>query len=186
MSSPYVGEIRCFGFNFAPYGWAWCDGQSMSIAQYSTLYAVIGTIYGGDGQSTFNLPNLQGNVPMHWGNPTTGPATGFNTVIGQTMGTTTWTLTTAQMPLHNHSITVQGFPNGQPLTYKTRTPNQNAWLSDSQPGGIWYDKGSPNLDAQFSQQTLSPYGGSQPHENMQPYLCLNFCMSLFGIFPSQN
>ena len=186
MSSPYVGEIRCFGFNFAPYGWAFCNGQPMSIAQNSTLYAVIGTIYGGDGQSTFNLPNLQGNVPMHWGNPTSGPATGFNTVIGQTMGTTTVTLLATQQPQHNHTITVQEFPTGGLHSYRTATPNQNSWMSDSFPGGLWHDVASPTLNAQFSQQELSPFGGSQPHENMQPYLCLNFCMSLFGIFPSQN
>jgi microcystin-dependent protein len=182
MSSPYVGEIRCFGFQFAPVNWAFCNGQPMAISQNPTLYQILGTTYGGDGVQTFNMPNLQGNVPMHWGN---GPG-GFNSVIGQTMGTTTVTLTTAQTPAHNHSITVQEFPSGGDHTLRTARPNTNSWLSQSAPGGLWYDKASPNLNAAFSQQTLSPVGGSQPHENMQPYLALNFCICLYGVYPSQN
>jgi len=187
MSQPYIGEIRCFGFNFAPVNWAFCNGQPQSIANNTALYSVIGTIYGGDGQTTFNLPNLQGQVPMHWGNPTTGPAVGLNTQIGQVMGTTTVTLTTAQTPAHNHTITAQDFPNQQPHSYRTGVPNPNAWLSNnSGPGGVWYDRASPNLNAQFSPSVLSPTGGSQPHENMQPYLVLNFCICLYGVFPSRN
>ncbi len=185
MSQPYVGEIRCFGFNFAPSNWAFCNGQPVPISANPALFSIIGTIYGGDGQTTFNLPNLQGQVPMHWGNPTTGPATGLNTVIGQVMGTTTVTLTTAQTPTHNHTITAQQFPSGQQHSYQTAKPNPNAWLSDNQPGGLWTNT-SPNLDAQFSQQVLSQVGGSQPHENMQPYLVLNFCICLYGVFPSRN
>jgi microcystin-dependent protein len=182
MSQPYIGEIRCFGFPFAPVNWAFCNGQPLAIANFDTLYAVIGTTYGGDGVQTFNLPNLQGEVPMHWGN---GPG-GFNTQIGQVMGTTTVTLATAQTPAHTHTITTQEFPSGQPHNYRIGQPNPNAWLSQSAPGGVWYDKGSPNLNAQFSQQALSPVGGSSPHENMQPYLAVNFCICLYGIFPSRN
>src|ERR1700739_4671944 len=108
MSSPFVCEVRAFGFPFAPYAWAFCNGQAVSIAQQETLYAVIGTIYGGDGQTTFNLPNLQGYAPMHWGNP----ASGFNTTIGQVQGTPNVTLTIAQTPQHTHTITVQQLPSG--------------------------------------------------------------------------
>jgi microcystin-dependent protein len=121
-------------------------------------------------------------VPMHWG---TGPG-GFNTVIGQVQGSTTWTLTTAQTPQHNHTITVQEFPSGGDRTARTPKPNPNAWLSNSAPYGLWWDTGSPNLNAQFSQSALSPFGGSQPHENMQPYLAVNFCICLNGAFPPRT
>ena len=182
MSAPFVAEIRCFGFTFAPYNWAFCNGQAVAISQNETLYAIIGTIYGGDGINTFNVPNLQGYVPMHWGNGLGG----FNTQIGQTMGSTTVTLTTQQTPQHNHTVTVQRFPNQGDTTYRTAKPNPNAWLSETQPGGVWWNTGSPALDSQFSPQVLSIVGGSQPHENMQPYLVLNFCMCMFGIFPTRN
>src|SRR5262249_3659539 len=99
MAEPYIGEVRCFGFNFQPRGWAFCNGQLLQIAQFEALYALLGTIYGGDGVSTFGLPNLQGQIPMHWGN---GPG-GFNTTIGQVQGSPTVTLTTAQIPAHNHT-----------------------------------------------------------------------------------
>jgi microcystin-dependent protein len=182
MSAPYIGEIRCFGFSFAPYNWAFCNGQAVAISQNEALYAVIGTIYGGDGINTFNVPNLQGQVPMHWGNGLGG----FNTQIGQVMGSTTVTLTTAQTPQHSHTITVQRFPSQGDATLRTSKPNSNSWLSENTPGGIWNNSGSPPLDAQFSPQILSLVGGSQPHENMQPYLTLNFCMCMYGIYPSQN
>jgi microcystin-dependent protein len=181
MSQPFIGEIRCFGFQFAPINWAFCDGQLMSIAQNSALFSILGTTYGGDGVQTFGMPNLQGNVPMHWGS-----LAGFNTVIGETQGTTTVTLSTAQTPAHNHAITVQEFPPQGDQNLKTARPNTTSFLSGSNPGGLWNNSPSPNLNAQFSQQVLSPVGGSQPHENMQPYLALNFCVCLFGVFPSRN
>ena len=183
MSQPFVGEIRCFGFSFAPQQWAFCNGQPASIAQQQTLYAVIGTIYGGDGQSTFNLPNLQGQVPMHWGSPTTGPATGFNTTIGQVQGSPTITLTTAQEPAHTHTITVQEVASGGEPE-KTPTPGPNTWLASANPGGLYND--TPTINAAFAPNAISPVGGSQPHDNLQPYLVLNFCISLYGIFPSRN
>jgi microcystin-dependent protein len=182
MSAPFVGEIRCFGFTFAPYNWAHCNGQAVAISQNETLYAIIGTIYGGDGINTFNVPNLQGQAPMHWGNGVGG----LNTQIGQVQGTTSVTLVTAQTPQHNHTITVQEFPSGQPASYRTAMPNPNAWISNSRPGGVWDDAASPPLNAQFAPQVLTTVGGSQPHENMQPYLVLNFCMCMYGIFPSRN
>jgi microcystin-dependent protein len=180
MSSPFVGEIRCFGFPFAPYAWAFCNGQPVSIAQQETLYAVIGTIYGGDGQTTFNLPNLQGYVPMHWGNP----ASGFNTTIGQVQGAPYVTLTTAQEPTHTHTITVQAVASGG-IVERTGTPGPNRWLADSFPDFLYANNNlSPMV--QFSPKAISMVGGSQPHDNMQPYLALNFCISLYGVFPSRN
>lgn len=183
MSQPFVGEIRCFGFQFAPFDWAFCNGQPLPIANFNALFAIIGTIYGGDGQTTFNLPNLQGQVPMHWGTPTSGPATGFNTTIGQVQGTTLVTLTQAQTPQHTHTITVQQLASGGTVE-STNTPNSNNWLSDSKPVGLWNN--TPTIDSAFAPNTISTVGGSQPHDNMQPYLALNFCISLNGIFPSRN
>ena len=185
MSSPYVGEIRAFGFSFAPSGWAFCNGQAMSIANFQTLYAVIGTIYGGDGTSTFNLPNLQGYVPMHWGN---GPG-GFNTTIGQIQGVPSVTLTVGQIPQHVHTLTVQAVPSGG-IVERTAIPKAStSFLADSSPGGMWNlpSPPPPSFNAQFSPNVLSAaVGGGQPHENRQPYLAVNFCISLFGIFPSRN
>jgi len=179
MSSPFVGEIRAFGFPFAPTQWAFCNGQPVSIAQQETLFAVIGTIYGGDGQSTFNLPNLQGYAPMHWGNP----ASGFNTTIGQVLGTPNVTLTIAQTPQHTHTITVQQIPSGG-VVDKLSTPSSTTWLADSNPDGVW--NYTPTINASFAPNAISSVGGSQPHENMQPYLAINFCISLYGVFPSRN
>ena len=183
MSQPFVGEIRCFGFAFAPVDWAFCNGQPLPIANFNALYAIIGTIYGGDGVTTFNLPNLQGQVPMHWGTPSSGPATGFNTNIGQVQGTTMVTLTTAQTPAHTHALTVQAVPGGG-IVERTAVPNANSYLADSSPGGIW--NRTPTFDAQFASQVFTAAGNSLPHDNMQPYLALNFCISLNGIFPSRN
>jgi microcystin-dependent protein len=179
MSSPYVGEIRCFGFTFAPYGWAFCNGQPMPISNFETLYAVIGTTYGGDGQTTFNLPNLQGYAPMHWGNPTSG----FNTTIGQVQGTPNVTLTTQQEPAHTHTIISQELPPGG-IVLATATPGANTWLSDARPSGAY--NYTPTINAAFAPNAITSVGGSQPHDNTQPYLVLNFCISLFGVFPTRN
>lgn len=185
MSQPYIGEIRSFGFPFAPANWAFCNGQSMSIANFNALYAVIGTIYGGDGQTTFNLPNLQGCVPMHWGNP----ASGFNTVIGQVQGSPSVTLTLGQTPQHTHTITVQAVPSGG-IVERTAAPKAGvSYLADSSPGGIYNlpSPPPPSFNSQFATQVLSvASGGNQPHENRQPYLVINFCMSLYGIFPTRG
>jgi microcystin-dependent protein len=179
MAEPYVGEIRCFGFNFAPQGWAACNGQLMSIAQNAALFTVIGTTYGGDGSTTFGLPNLQGRVPMHWGN---GPS-GFNTVIGQTQGQTDVTLATTETPAHTHAVTAQEIGSGG-VVLRTPQPNTNSWLASSNPDGVY--NSSPTINTAFASNTINVQGGSQPHTNMQPYLVLNFCMALEGIFPSQN
>ena len=180
MSQPFVGEVRCFGFPFAPQNWAFCNGQSLAIAQFDVLYAVIGTIYGGDGTTTFNVPNLQGQVPMHWGN---GPG-GFNTSIGQVQGTPQVTLTQAQTPSHTHTIVSQLVPSGGTVE-RTQVPKSVSYLADSSPSGIYLDT-TPTFNSQLAGNVLSSVGGSQPHDNMQPYLAVNFCICLFGVFPSRN
>jgi microcystin-dependent protein len=181
MSQPYVGEIRAFGFNFAPVNWAFCNGQPLPISQYDTLFAVIGTTYGGDGQTTFNAPNLQGQVPMHWGN---GPG-GFNTIIGQVQGTTQVTLTQAQTPSHSHVLSSAFLPAGGTVE-RTQTPSAGvSYISDSTPSGVWSNT-SPAFNSQLSGNVLSSVGGSLPHDNMQPYLAISFCICLFGIFPTRN
>ena len=181
MAQPYIGEIRCFGFNFAPQSWAQCNGQLMAISQNDVLFAIIGTTYGGDGVTTFALPNLQGQIPMHWGN---GPG-GFNTTIGQAQGTTSVTLTTNQIPIHTHPWTAVTVPAGG-VVERTAVPDSTCYLSTSQPPNGVYQKTPATVTAAFSPKAISPSGGSQPHENMQPFLVLNFCIALFGIFPSQN
>jgi microcystin-dependent protein len=179
MSQPYIGEIRAFGFNFAPVNWAFCNGQPMNIADNPTLFNVIGTTYGGNGTTTFNMPNLQGQVPMHWGN-----LAGFNTTIGQVQGTTQVTLTQAQTPSHTHTIVAQLIPSGG-VVERTQIPKAVSYLADSSPSGIYLDT-TPSFNSQLAGNVLSQVGGSLPHDNMQPYLAVNFCICLFGIYPSQN
>src|SRR5580704_13071206 len=140
MSQPYVGEIRALGFQFAPAEWAFCNGQSMPISQFDTLYSLIGTLYGGDGVNTFNLPNLQGQVPMHWG---TG-ISGQTTIIGQPQGVTLVTLTQPQTPQHTHTITAQEVASGGDPE-KTPTPGPNTWLSDADRTGLYND--TPTINA---------------------------------------
>jgi microcystin-dependent protein len=179
MSQPYVGEIRAFGFQFAPQNWAFCNGQPMNISDNPTLFNVIGTTYGGNGTTTFNMPNLQGQVPMHWG---TGP--GGTTVIGQPQGVTNVTLTQAQTPSHLHTITADYVPSGG-VVERTQIPKSVSFLADSFPDGV-YDESSPAINQPFAPNTLSQVGGSQPHDNMQPYLAVNFCICLYGVYPSQT
>lgn len=180
MATPYVGEIRCFGFQFAPFGWAFCNGQLVSISQNPALFQILGTIYGGDGVTTFALPNLQGQAPMHWGN---GPG-GFNTIIGQPQGTSTVTLTANQIPQHTHTMTCAGTVPGGGIE-RTAGPTLNSYLGPSSPDAL-YKTAPTTFDAPFAPTTLSAVGGSQPHENRQPYLAVNFCIALSGIFPSRN
>jgi microcystin-dependent protein len=181
MASPYIGEIRCFGFNFAPVDWAFCNGQLIQISQNEALYAIIGTIYGGDGVTTFALPNLQGQIPMHWGN---GPG-GFNTVIGQVQGVPSVTLTTAQIPTHTHTAIAMEVPSGGDPE-RTAVPNATCYLGPGQVPDAPYNTAPTSMTAAFSPKAISIQGGSQAHDNMQPYLVLNFCICLFGIFPSRN
>lgn len=165
---PYVGEIRLFASNFPPIGWAFLDGQELPISENETLYVVIGTQFGGDGESTFRLPNLMGRVPMGAGN-------GFN--LAEMGGVEAVTLTTSQMPSHSH-----------PLLATTSNANDtnpaNNLLAQPTTFDGWQSSANPNNNA--AAQAIGPIGGSQPHDNMQPYLCVNFIMSLFGVFPSQT
>jgi microcystin-dependent protein len=181
MAQPFIAQISCFAGNFAPIGWMFCNGQLLPISQYDALYAVIGTTYGGDGVTTFALPNLQGRTPMHWGN---GP-NGFTTEIGQAQGSSNITLTTGQIPSHNHAVTAVQVPSNAEAE-RSPVPSSTAYLSDSaRPSGAW--KIAPTaVAAQFSNKAIGVSGASQAHENMQPWLGLNFCIAVQGVFPSRN
>lgn len=180
MAEPFVGEVRCFGFNFAPRGWAFCDGQILPISQNDALFAIIGTIYGGNGTTDFALPNLQGRVPMHWG---TSP--GFNTIIGEVQGQSTVTLTTNQIPQHQHNVIAATIMQGG-TDEKIASPTNTSFLGPSANADGAYITTPTNVTAAFSNKAVSANGDSQPHNNLQPYLVLNFCIALFGIFPSRN
>jgi microcystin-dependent protein len=167
MAQPYVGEIRMFAGNFAPAGWMFCEGQLLPISENETLFQLVGTTYGGDGQSTFALPDLRGRVPIHQGN-------GF--ILAETGGAETITLTVNQIPAHAH-----------PLLGSTRVgvdvnPEARVVAGTGAAGGFSYVEDVPSQG--FAPAAVSPVGGSQPHENVQPYLCISFIISLFGIFPS--
>ena len=170
MAQPYVGEIRLFAGNFAPAGWAFCDGTSLSISENETLYTYIGTTYGGDGETTFNLPDLRGRVPIHQGN---GPD-GTTYMPGQMAGVEQVTLTAQQIPAHTHPM-IGAKTAGNQTDPAGNLPADSlsvlAYINDS-------------VDANMSPQAVTPAGGSQPHENRQPFLGLNFIISLFGIIPS--
>jgi microcystin-dependent protein len=174
---PFLGMIAMFGFNFAPRGWAFCNGQSMSIAQNSALFSLLGTTYGGNGTTTFNLPNLQSRVPIGMG---TGPGLS-NYQIGQQGGSETVTLISTEMPQHNHLMTA----SGDGPTQATATGASLA--SQGRTGGtmpIIYASGATTPVNMAS--TTSIAGGSQPHNNMQPYLAINYSIATTGIFPSRN
>ena len=166
MAQPYVGEIRMFGGNFAPAGWMFCEGQLLPISENETLFNLIGTTYGGDGQSTFALPDLRGRVPIHQGN-------GF--ILAETGGAEEITLTVNQIPAHNHVM--QGT-----LNPASDTNPANNILAKTLVNISAYGTDAPTTP--LNANSLSPVGGSQPHSNFQPYLCVDFIISLFGIFPA--
>jgi microcystin-dependent protein len=164
VAQPYVGEIRMFAGNFAPAGWMFCEGQLLPISENETLFQLIGTTYGGDGESTFALPDLRGRIPVHEGN---------GTVLAETGGAEVITLTVAQMAGHNHfEMATNDIP-------AQTSPANNV---PGQAAAKLYRSGSPSV--QLNQQVVGSVGGSQPHANFQPYLCVDFIISLFGIFPS--
>lgn len=170
MSESYVGEIRLFGGNFAPRGWALCDGTSLSIAQNDTLFALIGTTYGGDGVSTFNLPDLRGRLPIHMS--TVNP-------IGQSAGSENVTLGTSQIPSHGHALTASG-------TLATSPDPEGAFpAATTGPAQVLYGP-LASATAPFAPAAIAASGGNQPHNNLQPTLCVSFIISLFGIYPSQS
>ena len=169
MAQPYVGEIRIFAGNFAPAGWMFCSGQLLPISENETLFQLIGTTYGGDGQSTFALPNLQSRVPIHSGD---GPSTS-NRVLAETGGSESVTLTTQQLPIHTHAFLVS-----------TDTGTQSSPAGETLGSGSNIQIFRQVAATQAFATSITPIGGSQPHGNMQPYTCLNYIISLFGIFPS--
>ena len=167
MSQPYIGEIRMFAGNFAPLNWMLCQGQVVPISQYDTLYNLIGTTYGGNGQTTFALPNLQGRLPLH--------QTG-NYPIGLIGGSEQVTLITQQLPVHSHPMAA----------------SQNNATSNTVTGNVVGSVGATQIYREvpaasaMANQACSLVGGNQPHDNMQPYLCINFIIALFGVYPSQS
>jgi microcystin-dependent protein len=181
VSNAFIGEIRMFGGNFAPAGWAFCWGQLMPINENEALFTLIGTTYGGDGQETFGLPDLQGRVPVHQGNQQGNPY-----IIGEKAGVESVTLTSNQMPVHNHLISSATGSAGA-----VAVPANNTVLSDENlnpaPNPVPFAY-LPNGGAAttLAPQSLGLAGGSQPHDNMQPSLTITYIISLFGIFPSQS
>ena len=171
MSQPYVGEIRMFGGTFAPNGWLFCEGQVLPISENEVLFQLIGTTYGGDGQETFALPNLSGRVPIHQGQGTAG----ITRTLGETAGTESVTLTVAQLPAHAHPMAATGTA--------TLSSPQGTRYGNTGTNGTYIDQAPNNTLA--PEATVS-VGGNQPHDNMMPFLCVNFIISLFGIFPSQT
>ena len=167
MAQPYVGEIRMFAGNFAPAGWMFCEGQLLPISENETSFNLIGTTYGGDGQSTFALPDLRGRLPIHFGN-------GF--ILAERGGAETITLNTQQIPAHTHALlasTNMGNASGPANNVPSRSPSPSIYIEDA-------------TDSNMNAGALGAVGGSQPHDNFQPYLCVHFIISLFGIFPSQS
>lgn len=177
MSQPYVGEIRMFAGNYAPVDWAFCDGSLVQITQYDALFNLIGTTYGGDGIQTFALPDLRGRIPIHYGQ---GP--GLATYVqGEMIGSETVTLTAAQIPAHQHPISTSANPGD------VISPT-HAFIAETQDGaGNIYQAfhSVTNSTAQMNPESVGVTGGGQPHDNMPPYLSINFIIALFGIFPSQ-
>jgi microcystin-dependent protein len=167
MAQPYVGEIRMFAGNFAPAGWMFCEGQLLPISEFETLFNLIGTTYGGDGQSTFGLPDLRGRLPIHMGN-------GFT--LAQNGGVETVTLTVPQIPAHSHAyLSANAVAN---------SPNPSGNVVGESTTISLYQNQNPSAD--MAAGGIGSTGGSQPHNNFQPYLCVDFIISLFGVFPSQT
>jgi microcystin-dependent protein len=173
MAEPFIGEIRMFGGNFAPAGWAFCDGSQLAISENSALFTLIGTTYGGDGQTTFNLPDLRGRLPVHQG---TNPHTGGSFIIGEASGVETVTLTVQQLPVHTHAFigtTNQAGTTNPPTNVVGQNPGSNVYIEDQ-------------ATVALAPDSLLADGGSQPHDNFQPYLCISFIIALFGVFPTQS
>jgi microcystin-dependent protein len=173
MSSPFVAEIRIFPFNFAPKGWAWCDGQILPLSQNTALFSLLGTYYGGDGKSNFALPDLQGRAPMH---PGQGPGLSLHD-LGETGGSETVSLLESEIPSHSHAMNVSS-----QLGMENFTSGQMFAMGD---GINMYGDAASNRVA-MADQALAPAGGDQPHNNMQPYLTLYFCIALQGVYPPRS
>ncbi len=170
MSTPFIGEVRMGGWNFAPANWALCNGQLLQISQNAALFALIGTTYGGNGQTTFALPDLRGRIPVHQGTSSQGTF-----VIGELSGTETVTLQISQTPAHTHALNAQSGAGTQP----------------GPAGGVWANSPLEQFSAaspttQMAATSLQNTGGSQPHDNLPPFLCVTFVIALYGIFPSRS
>ncbi len=168
MAEPFLAEVRIMSFNFAPKGWAQCFGQAMPINQNQALFSLLGTQFGGDGRVSFNLPNLQARIPLSFGQ-------GF--MIGQAAGEDRHNLTQGEMPAHSHFVNADGTPPS------SNSPTATSFLAGSAPQNLW---GAPTALQPMDGQLISNAGGSQPHENRMPFLALNFCIALVGIFPTPN
>lgn len=180
MSEPFIGEIIMFAGNFAPRNWAFCNGQLLPIAQNTALFSILGTMYGGDGQTTFGLPDLRGRVPVGVGS---GP--GLPPIVeGQVGGETSHTLIITEMPAHNHTATTQ--INAQSGAGNSGAPGGKYPAASSTRDSIYSDATNATMNANAAQVTVGIAGGSQPHNNMQPYQGINFIIALYGIFPSRN
>jgi len=175
VADPFVAEIRIFGFNFAPTGWALCNGQLLPISQNTALFSLLGTTYGGDGKSTFALPDLQGSAPMFWGQ---GPGLSIHDE-GEAGGEQFVTLINSEMPAHQHQLKANSAPGDLP------TPASTTSLARSSPF-IYKTPAGAAAPQPLSPTAIGITGGSQPHNNMQPYLTLNFCIALQGIFPPRT
>jgi len=175
MANPFLAEIRIFPFNFAPKGWAFCDGQILPLSQNTALFSLLGTTYGGDGKSNFALPNMQGNAPMH---PGQGPGLSLHD-LGETSGSDTVTLLESEIPAHSHTVGAQTTP------LSAVAVATNATLSRPASGNLYFTPGSPTL-VTMDPNVIAPAGGDQPHNNLMPYLTLNFCIALQGVFPPRT
>lgn len=171
---PFVAEIRIFPFNFAPKGWAFCDGQLLPISQNTALFSLLGTTYGGDGKSTFALPNMQGNAPMH---PGQGPGLSLHD-LGETGGSETVTLLESEIPFHQHQMLAQNA-----ITSQIADPTGATFTRPASGNLFTTNLSSP---VNMAPNALAPAGGDQPHNNMMPYLTLNFCIALQGVFPPRT
>ncbi len=173
MAQPFLGEIRLFGFGFAPKGFALCNGQTLPISQNQALFSLLGTTYGGNGTTTFGLPNLQGRTPIHVGSSSQG-----STTQGTFAGSETVTLTINTMPAHTHALV------GTSTVADKRPAAAHSFANDTSPAANFYAPPGPVVT--ISPQSITNTGGGAPHDNMQPYLVMNYCLALQGIFPSRN
>ncbi len=174
MADPFVAEIRIFPFNFAPRGWAWCDGQLLPLSQNTALFSLLGTTYGGNGKSNFALPDLQGRAPMFWGQ---GPGLSLRD-LGETGGSETVSLLESEIPSHSHAFNA----SGAPADAQVPTGNSPARIIGAQP----YATPAGASLGMMAPEALAPAGGDQPHNNMQPYLTFYFCIALQGVFPPRT
>jgi microcystin-dependent protein len=175
MADPFVAEIRIFPFNFAPKGWAFCDGQLLPISQNTALFSLLGTTYGGDGKSTFKLPDLQGRAAMH---PGQGPGLSLHD-LGEQAGSETVTLLVSEIPAHSHTVGAQNVPLGG-----VAAPAPTVTFNRPASGNLFCTTLNPTVA--MAPEAAGPAGGDQPHNNMQPYLTFNFCIALQGVFPPRS